>query len=120
MTLTSVLLGPSANTVAYTSGLFISCVIGPPESPPDDRPELARELGSSPSDVRVAGGDPPRGLHHQRHRTAQLQPAQDTQESGGVSQRGGRVPPDLPRAAAGEPEMDDADPELEDGAATTC
>jgi hypothetical protein len=32
-TLTSVLPGPSANTVAYTSGLFMSLVIGPPDSP---------------------------------------------------------------------------------------
>src|SRR6185436_8442911 len=32
MTLTSVLPGPSENTVAYISGLFMSCVIGPPDS----------------------------------------------------------------------------------------
>ena len=31
-TLTSVLPGASENTVAYTSGLFMSCVIGPPDS----------------------------------------------------------------------------------------
>ncbi len=32
MTLTSVLPGASEYTVAYTSGLFMSCVIGPPDS----------------------------------------------------------------------------------------
>ena len=33
MTFASVLPGPMANTVAYTSGPFMSWVIGPPESP---------------------------------------------------------------------------------------
>src|SRR6266540_1998893 len=32
MTFTSVFPGASENTVAYISGLFMSCVIGPPES----------------------------------------------------------------------------------------
>src|SRR5947208_5377715 len=31
-TFTSVFPGPIENTVAYTSGLFMSCVIGPPDS----------------------------------------------------------------------------------------
>src|SRR5487761_1987959 len=33
MTLTSFLEGPMAKIVAYTSGAFMSCVIGPPEGP---------------------------------------------------------------------------------------
>src|SRR5262249_29481457 len=76
---------------------------------------VAGQLVASQADVRVAGGDPSSGLYDQRDRVAQLQLEKDHQKPERLPELRFGLPVYLSGAGADQPEVDDADQELESG-----
>jgi hypothetical protein len=84
----------------------------------DDRAELARQLSACDPVLPVSGRDPACALYDQRGRVAQLQPAENYQESEPVPERRGGFQAALPGLEKHREKMDDADQGMEACAAT--